>query len=352
MQGREISVAGVTYFMQFELLELSRVVADIPNNPRFNSLGVNRPTTIEDMLLVLESDKRFHRLKESVISNQGITDPIIVEPNTNGKGFNLREGFQRTLIYKMNSDQSWARRIPAYIFPADMPEVARRRHIQTLHNVGKSDWDKITKVMDAMSFQLEFGGTDKEIAEANGYEGGESEYRFHRRVYERCRDYVRATKDKDYRWSHWFEILKSSEQMSIALSKKLDANKKNAYKVMKNRLLGDPKKSRKMCRLLDNPEALAKLANTKPEDTQSIDSILGVAKRHRSTIVDTTIDKLMGDMSMRINKRNGEYVRVLKENKKSQKSFKTFLKIVTKLAVNSGHGDTMLQAVLEANKGK
>lgn len=112
-----------------------------PENPRvYSVLNINNyvPTQKEIEELMCKKD-HVKRLKESIKSNGGLIDPIIVRDGD----FVVLEGNSRLAAYRMLSAQDpikWSK-IKAMILPKDIPDSAVFALIGQYHIIGRKDWE-------------------------------------------------------------------------------------------------------------------------------------------------------------------------------------------------------------------
>lgn len=112
-----------------------------PENPRvYSVLNINNyvPTQKEIEELMCKKD-HVKRLKESIKSNGGLIDPIIVRDGD----FVVLEGNSRLAAYRMLSIQDpikWSK-IKAMILPKDIPDSAVFALIGQYHIIGRKDWE-------------------------------------------------------------------------------------------------------------------------------------------------------------------------------------------------------------------
>lgn len=112
-----------------------------PENPRVYSvlnLNDNMPTQKEIEELMCKKD-HVKRLKESIKSNGGLIDPVIVRDGD----FVVLEGNSRLAAYRLLSVQDpikWAK-IKVNILPSDIPESAVFALIGQYHIIGRKDWE-------------------------------------------------------------------------------------------------------------------------------------------------------------------------------------------------------------------
>ena len=112
-----------------------------PENPRVYSvlnIDNNTPTQKEIEELMCKKD-HVKRLKESIKSNGGLIDPIIVRDGD----FVVLEGNSRLAAYRMLSVQDpikWAK-IKAMLLPKDIPDSAVFALIGQYHIIGRKDWE-------------------------------------------------------------------------------------------------------------------------------------------------------------------------------------------------------------------
>lgn len=112
-----------------------------PENPRvYSVLNINNyvPTQKEIEELMCKKD-HVKRLKESIKSNGGLIDPIVVRDGD----FVVLEGNSRLAAYRMLSAQDpikWSK-IKTMILPKDIPDSAVFALIGQYHIIGRKDWE-------------------------------------------------------------------------------------------------------------------------------------------------------------------------------------------------------------------
>ena len=112
-----------------------------PENPRVYSVlnGNNyTPTQTEIEELMCKKD-HVKQLKESIKSNGGLIDPIIVRDGD----YVVLEGNSRLAAYRLLNKQDpikWSK-LKAIILPNDIPESAVFALIGQYHIIGRKDWD-------------------------------------------------------------------------------------------------------------------------------------------------------------------------------------------------------------------
>ena len=112
----------------------------IPENPRLYSIvydGKGEPSQ-EDILAKLASMEHVKQLRQSIISNDGLIDPLIVRDGD----FVVLEGNSRLAAYRLLYKQDplhWGR-VKCTLLPSDVAEPLIFALLGEYHIIGKKDW--------------------------------------------------------------------------------------------------------------------------------------------------------------------------------------------------------------------
>ena len=111
-----------------------------PENPRvYSVLNFNGEPTQDEIEKYMCSQEHVKQLKESIFSNGGLIDPLIVR----GGDLTVLEGNSRLAAYRLLCQKdpiAWGK-VKCKILPSDIPEEAIFALLGQYHIIGRKDWD-------------------------------------------------------------------------------------------------------------------------------------------------------------------------------------------------------------------
>ena len=111
-----------------------------PENPRvYSVLNFNGEPTQEEIEKYMCSQEHVKQLKESIFSNGGLIDPLIVRDGD----LTVLEGNSRLAAYRILCQKdpiTWGK-VKCKVLPSDIPEEAIFALLGQYHIIGRKDWD-------------------------------------------------------------------------------------------------------------------------------------------------------------------------------------------------------------------
>lgn len=178
-----------------------------PQNPRvYHELAVENATpSQEEIFRVMSNLDSVKALKENISQNGGLTDPIIVQENTNI----VLEGNSRLaayrLLYMTSHDEKWEK-IRCEVFPESITEEDIFILLGQYHVTGKTNWDPYEQASYLYRWHQNSRMPIPEMAKRLGLKPTEA-----KRMIETIK-FMRVQDDSEVRhYSHYHEYLSSNQ---------------------------------------------------------------------------------------------------------------------------------------------
>lgn len=316
----QTTVGGKSFVFEQRAVLFSDLKPDT-TNPRYAMLVKDGAVTVEKMLSKLRSEVQHKFIRDSILHNKGLIDPIYVREGQDGKK-TVMEGNRRwAALTDLNEDDKDGlfKYVSAYIIPADMTNADWLKYLGILHEHGKLRWPGYSGAVYAKNM-LQAGIPLEEIAADIG--STVSNVKRSIKTSDMVDEYAAYAKDNDEQPQNQYARLYEVAPMKLADTKK---GRKAAYHV----LMTGQASSAKEIRILrdihrDDPASFAKLAAGEITLVEASgkagekDEVGGSAKRYKQ-------------MRTGIEAKYAKYKKTLIKNEEARKEYDLLLKVMIAL---------------------